>query len=177
MIVSGGFWMNQEYLNFKSSSLPTTLFSKMAYNSFDSYYNQQETIQGSLESPHLASCTCLGIELRIFAISHGTWVQNILKEESEIWRGKDFTFDKQAASFGTMTLVSCSFHSLFLSNVGNIIKESRICIIKWVAVVTEKWGYCGISSSNSSSNTIFAISWCCPQRSISLDTIQQKRVL
>lgn len=123
MVVSGGLQMNWEYWNFKFNSLPT-LFPKRVYNSFGGYYNQKETVWGSLESSHPANFTCPGVELRAFTIFQGTWVQSIL-QKSEIWRGKALTFDKQAASSGKMTLVCCSFQSLFLCHAGNVSKGPR----------------------------------------------------
>lgn len=102
---SGAFQTSQEYLNFKFSSLAATLFPERVVNGFDFYYKQQETVQGSLDSPHPTSFTCPGTELRNFAISQGTWMRNILKEESEIPRGKALTFEKSAASFSKMTSI------------------------------------------------------------------------
>lgn len=155
--------MNQGYWNFKFNSLPTTLFPKSIYHSFDSYYSQQETAQGSLESPHPANFTCPGMELRALAVSQGTWVQNILQEKSEIWRGKALTFEKQAASFGKMTLVRCFLHSLFLRNAGNVSWGPRTWITQWGA---ESRGWHGSSSKSGSSHIIVVISWWCFQMTV-----------
>lgn len=148
VVVSGGFQMNQKYLNFKFSSLPITLFLKRVYNSFDSYYNQQKTVQGFLESPHPGSFTCLGIKFKSLCHFPGHL-------GAEYFEGGEQTTKRQiqAALFGRMTVICLPFRLSFLCTVGK--------------VSTGSW----YQQRCRSSNTIFAISWCCFKISIFLETI------
>lgn len=57
---------------------------------------------------------------------------NILKEESELWRGKALTFEKPAASFSQMTSV-LFLQSLFLCNVVNVSKGPKTWIAGWMS--------------------------------------------